>query len=516
MAPCGTDLSASANAITIPSCSLRGTENLNAPTVALLETFLQQGGSVLAADAVPTRVNGALSDTASALAKRRGWRTLASDQVIQTLAQPSPDAALTITRAANDRGILFHQRRQFADGQLLFLVNTSLDHPSIGSLRARAGAVEQWDPLSGAIRDYPWYTTASGLESSFELPPSGSLLLFLPETSRKKPLAPQAKQEIALPASSPVQIQRIGPNVLTLDYVTVTAGTETLSNAYFYAASQFAFRQNGVDRNPWDSAVQFGDELRSLTFPAGSGFTATYQFTITNAAPPDLEAVVERPDLYTITCNGRPVVPSPGRWWLDRAFGRISLDGVARTGLNQLTLKAAPFRIDHELEPVYLIGSFALRPADRGHVIAPDQALTQLRAGWNEQGLPFYAEGVTYRQSFNVKKKRDAYRVALGNWRGSVARVFVNQEPAGYIFAPPWDLDVTPHVRRGQNLVEIQVVGTLKNTLGPHHGNPGVGSAWPGMFHQGPAVGPPPGDDYHTLSYGLFEPFTLVETQLSP
>jgi len=142
--------------------------------------------------------------------------------------------------------------------------------------------------------------------------------------------------------------------------------------------------------------------------------------------------------------------------------------------------------------------------------------LTQLRPGWNDQGHPFYAEGFAYRQSFNVKKKRDAYRVALGNWRGSVARVFVNREPAGYIFAPPWDLDVTPHVRRGQNLVEIQVVGTLKNTLGPHHGNPGVGSAWPSMFHQGPAVGPPPGDDYHTLSYGLFEPFTLVETQLSP
>jgi hypothetical protein len=67
--------------------------------------------------------------------------------------------------------------------------------------------------------------------------------------------------------------------------------------------------------------------------------------------------------------------------------------------------------------------------------------------------------------------------------------------------------DVTPHVRRGPNLVEIQVVGTLKNTLGPHHGNPGVGSAWPGMFHQGPGPGPPPGDEYHTLGYGLFEPF---------
>jgi hypothetical protein len=35
------------------------TENLNAPTFKLLETFLRQGGSVLAVDSIPTRVNGA-------------------------------------------------------------------------------------------------------------------------------------------------------------------------------------------------------------------------------------------------------------------------------------------------------------------------------------------------------------------------------------------------------------------------------------------------------------------------
>jgi hypothetical protein len=66
-------------------------------------------------------------------------------------------------------------------------------------------------------------------------------------------------------------------------------------------------------------------------------------------------------------------------------------------------------------------------------------------------------------------------------------------------------------IRRGRNLIEVQVIGTLKNTLGPHHGNPGVGSAWPAMFQKGPPSGPPPGKEYHTLSYGLFEPFALIE-----
>ncbi len=61
------------------------------------------------------------------------------------------------------------------------------------------------------------------------------------------------------------------------------------------------------------------------------------------------------------------------------------------------------------------------------------------------------------------------------------------------------------------NTVEVVVIGTLKNTLGPHHAGTGLGSAWPGMFQQGPEIGPPPGKDYHTVDYGLFEPFVLKQ-----
>ena len=88
----------------------------------------------------------------------------------------------------------------------------------------------------------------------------------------------------------------------------------------------------------------------------------------------------------------------------------------------------------------------------------------------------------------------------------------MNGAAAGCIAYPPWECDVTEHVRPGENAIEVTVIGTLKNTLGPHHGNPGLGSAWPGMFHKGPERGPPPGEQYHTVGYGLFEPFVLRRT----
>ncbi len=162
----------------------------------------------------------------------------------------------------------------------------------------------------------------------------------------------------------------------------------------------------------------------------------------------------------------------------------------------------------HELEPAYVLGDFALKPAEHGFVIVPDQPL-KLGADWNSQGHPFYGGGVAYREHFRVGQKTGRYAVALRGWYGSVAKVSVRGKAVGYIDAPPWECDVTKWIRPGENDIEVTVIGTLKNTLGPHHGNPPLGAARPINFQQAPNPGPPPGDRYSTVPYGLAEPFVL-------
>ncbi len=408
-----------------------------------------------------------------------------------------------------DKGILFHHRRQLADGQILFLVNTSIESPSSGVIESNLRGAEQWNLYTGETGPYPFEKTGEGIKAGFKLPPSGSLLLFLSKKSLKPPRPPKSDLTMTMTITSPPEIRRFEPNVLTLDYVDITAGGETRTNVYFYQASQFAFQKNGMERNPWDSAVQFKDELITKTFPADSGFTANYRFIIEGAVPKDLAIVIERPDLYSITCNGQPVSAKSGEWWLDKVFGRINLAATARVGDNVVTLKAAPFTIYHELEPAYVRGDFALKPVERGFAIVPGQPLTLGK--WNEQGHPFYAAGVAYRQQFGVSKPEGRYFVTLAGWYGSVAKVLVNGKLAGYITTQPWECDVTKEIKRGPNTVEVVVIGTLKNTLGPHHNKPGLGSAWPAMFQKGPNPGPPPGVEYATVGYGLFEPFALTQ-----
>ena len=182
-----------------------------------------------------------------------------------------------------------------------------------------------------------------GVQDPFDLPPCGSLLLFLSTEDRLVAAAaeiPKCRNRKRLPrlrapsSRDPLKIRRLGPNVLTLDYIDVAAGGQTQAGLYFYHANQFAFQQNGMERNPWDSAVQFKDELIRKRFPPKSGFAATYQFTIEGPVPRPLWIVIERPDLYPSLATASRSRPArrPGGW-TRRSAGSTSprRPGRART-----------------------------------------------------------------------------------------------------------------------------------------------------------------------------------------
>jgi hypothetical protein len=229
-----------------------------------------------------------------------------------------------------------------------------------------------------------------------------------------------------------------------------------------------------------------------------------------------MRAVVERPGVFRVAVNGTPVQPVKDGWWLDKAFGVYEIGALVKPGDNIITVIAQPFTIHTELEPVYLLGNFALENAQRGFTVVP---ATPVRVGpWNEQGMPFYAAGVTYTQvvtksATKAKGKGAATCVQLGKWKGVVATVRVNGKDAGVIAFPPYTLDITTLMKPGKNTVSVTVIGSLKNTLGPHHGDPPLGMAWPGGFQKAGDVKPAPGSEYSVLGYGLLDEFSVQSEQ---
>jgi hypothetical protein len=312
---------------------------------------------------------------------------------------------------------------------------------------------------------------------------------------------------------APVRVEALAPNVLTLDHCDLTMDGAIERDLYFYEAQLRTFRRHGLDRNPWDSAVQFKTGILDRDrFPSDSGFLATFRFTAGRAVElHSLEAVVERPALFRVSVNGRPVEPEPGRFWLDKAFGVYRIGPLVAEGENRLTVEARPFTILSELEPVYLLGSFRAEPDRKGFRVEAARPLTL--GAWSEQGRPFYADRVAYTKAYRVPGGAPSGRgfaIRLGRWRGALAEVLIDDQPAGTIAFPPYELDLGRSLSPGRHKVSIVVYGTLKNLLGPHHGDPPIGAAWPGNFQMAPPGGRAAGAAYDVRPYGLIDDFELL------
>lgn len=482
------------------------TETLDAKTVKLLNDFVTAKGNLQRIGENELEfVDGRPSDIADAIITRAIQTT--SEEIITAWTKDERHFPRIVLDSAVENPIVYHMRRRFDDGDLVFLVNTRNDNRANGTISAGASSVQRWNLSTGTVEAYPQVNFEGTASISFDLPPCGSLLLFLnksagganeQKTGEPMPLTPVGSMTIA----------RVAPNVLTLDYLDLTIGDKAYPKQYMYNAARLAFQSVGLPEDPWDHAVQFNDELIRMKFPKESGFDATYRFTIKGKIPGAIHAVVERPDLFTIVCNGSPVHATPGEWWLDRAFGKIDITNAIREGENSITLKASPMTMYHEIAAVYILGDFALDPAASGHTIVPPKTLEL--GPWNGQGYPFYAHGMSYFQRFEVTEPAGRYKVELANWYGSVAKVVVNGQVAGHIAWQPWECDVTDFIKPGANTIDVVVVGTLKNTLGPYFGEMRLGFASPHAFRNGPESGPPAGQDYKSVGYGLMEPFRMT------
>ena len=155
------------------------TETLRSETMKLLEEAAPSGLQILSCGPPPALVDGRPSDRGAKLAQSLGWQQVDPARATEMLVPVLGLDRCAIRRAAEDKGLLFHQRRQLADGDLLLLVNTSIDAPSQGFVEAQAKGVQKWDLFTGAISAYPFAMENGAAKLDFELPPCGSLLLFL-------------------------------------------------------------------------------------------------------------------------------------------------------------------------------------------------------------------------------------------------------------------------------------------------------------------------------------------------
>ncbi len=432
----------------------------------LLEDF---NGPVILAGDVPERVSGAPSSRMEAFAARENVYTVPDDpaEVIRALfAHSERRLRVNLPDGASARNVLANHRTE-AGAHLLFLANTdrisSLD--LVIELKALGGVVEL-DPRTGRGYRYASEQTDGKTVIRTSVDAAGSRIFLVDQTQTSvKDRKSTAPPEEVLDITGPYSFQRQQDNMLVLDRCTLEIDGNTLfRNQPVWKARQAIWEHTGISEyegyQPW---VLESRNVRTRT----NKTVLTFEFAIRDI-PEKLELTMESADRFSVEINGHKVETSAGKWHIDRKFPTLTLTDHLVEGKNVIRA-STDFLWDTEIENIYLAGDFAVGPEDDGFplITEPD---TLSFGSWVDQGYPFYSGSMTFRMDFELDRVEPfRYDLDISETRGSLTAVTVNGTEVGALAFPPYRGDITAALRDGSNTMEIEVVGSLRNTLGPLH-----------------------------------------------
>ena len=482
-------------------------ENMSRKCFELLQSFVRQGGKVITCSR-PDRIDGVHSEKITDFFRDKQvmyFENRADERLFALLDNPF------ISFKKLEGGIFYHLRKVYADGELLLVTNSSLSETSSFSIEMKGQSVVELDAFSGDMFLYPSERQYENVQFSGSLAPAGSMLFFIrpDKTEGLKTRKTFTGNGYKLKASGRMKTKRLRDNALIIDYLDLKQNGTVRSAQYFMDANFDVFRIAGFkDGNPWFRAVQFKQDIVNKNVSEASIFSVVYSFEIMENLK-DLSScklLCERASLYDITVNGQPV-EEEGSPFLDKDFNLIPIASWLHTGINKIEMTAKKFSVDTEIEPVYILGDFSVISKDNRWVISGEQHMAS-PASNQEIGAPFYPWEMCYEKSYYLKEVKDSYLLSVPEWKGSVLQVWVNGQKAGVMFTEPYRLDITDLMKRGDNVIELRVIGTMDNFFGPHHSRSKDSTPpWDWQKHNGNNNA----DRYILTDYGLLGDFDLLK-----
>lgn len=479
-------------------------ESLRPETAVLLEEFARQGGTVIALSK-PVLANAAGSDILERL-----WNS-GLDNIKESFDTDGLSSADVVFESVSG-GSLYHQRREYEEGQLLFLTNSSLTEDTHVRLRLAGAGLKKLDTMTGEISAYPCTDNGDGtVSASTVLAPAGDIMLFAPKDgSLMDGLAVSPCRKSSDKVLDPVaemEVERLGDNYLTLDYCKYSIDGRMSDETYVTQACTGLYSAFDM-LNPWERNIQYKQEFIDQDTLKTGPVSVFYNFEIAEDFDwSDMKFICEKPGLWTVCVNGHQVEPLDGVHPLDARNGCYSIGQYVQKGVNEVVLSRGTMSILAEISFAFVAGDFSVIPTASGFVLKEPTPVSI--GAWKEQGLPFYSWDVSYRAGYDIGDMKEAYVLKLGEWEGTVCEVSVNGIKAGIIGFQPYEMDITPFLKEGRNVVEVVCTGSLANLFGPHF-SPREGMVKPLSWSE--INERKSGHDYIFDGYGLFEPFEVSES----
>ncbi len=454
---------------------LPGLTTLRRTTLELLETFINEGGTVFTAGDAPSRIEGEPSSDAAAFAGRLGSVGASVDELRSALRDPAPLRETVIGARAHD---LWVHRRDTELGRLVVIHSPRAEEPIQVTLESEdAAGFEVWDLSTGEVRSLGALRVAGPVPGLDLTVASGETVAVL--CRREQPRATNRHDAVGrtvrrLELSAPYSLVRSDPNALLLDFCRFRRGDEPWSSRIPVIAVQEILKDEGY-RGP--VSLEYAFEVEEV--------------------PPRAALAVEDGDRAAVTVNGTSIAFSRDAWFRDRSFLTADVSGVLRRGTNRVEFHREfepptepKFRLGAlfhtsaavELEAIAVLGDFELTvavpsdPPQLGAVRYAPRFALRSESGRTSgdlvaDGYPFYAGSATLTASVEVPEPAAGQSVylTLPALHASLALVRVNGRDMGTICWHPLECDITSALRKGVNRVDVELVGTLRNLYGPHH-----------------------------------------------
>lgn len=424
----------------------------------LLE-YMERGGIVYALEPNPFMVEGSREHQAllNRLLSHENWMVVKSQEELVEKLELYRTVSITDNQGRECAEVLY-QLRKCEDAYYLFLVNNSREKEinSVVRLPFRAEPV-QMDLLTGEILPEERFENGEqGLELSVHLGKAGSAVYCLKTLQREVVTYDKFFYKLS------------HKNVLPLDMCQYRMCDEAKEQMQEWSEEREIWQiqrtvreklgmrpnhHNGIEqRYKWIGIPHPKDGIR---------LELSYSFTA-DCGLEQVDLVMERPEDFQIKLNGKEIPWKTTGWLLDKEMKICCLPDI-KQGENQLLL-SCNYRNDMELENIYLVGAFGVS-TQRHLTVLPDKLSI---GSWTEQGLKHYCGSVTYLMECDITSK---HKISLK--LPPIEAICVKVRVNGQETMLPWDFErsisIDKWMMQGSNQIELEVVGSPRNMMGPFH-----------------------------------------------
>ena len=450
---------------------------IRSSTLALLEKFANQGGTVAYLNSAPKYLDGELSEYPAKLFTKFNKTTLS--QTVKILEKAVRQVSVTGPSGKQIEPVL-SRLSSHGDAFSLFLCNygckfkttSMMDDCSVLNRKLQfpqakvevfvpqLGKVYELNLLDGLIYDvdaiykedrYIFNTAFNELESHLYLITTENLA-----TNGNKISTLDFKPQYYLSLKA-WDFELNEPNILVLDHAECYADDEVISRKEYILQLDDVLRQKlgkpsrgGAMMQPWLKKTQPPEKCIDLKL--------TYHIQVKDIPESDCLLALEHPELYNLELNGQVLSNKVKSWWCDRVLQCINIPSkLLHIGDNLLTLHSLYHENLPGLEAMFLLGKFGVS-ANEDIVSLPKKLFV---GNWVTQGLRHYAGNVTYYREIEIPV--GGVYLNINVWGGTLLGVKIDREHEKILPWPPYEV----WIPEGTHRLSITVYGNRRNAMGP-------------------------------------------------